>query len=64
MAKKCKKCGKELPNNTKYKTCEACRGKMIDNIKEKGLAGGGLAAAGVILFKGGSFIYKHFIKKS
>lgn len=56
MEKRCKKCGKVLPSNTKYKTCEACRGKRIDSIKDKIEKGGGLAAVGVTLYGIARFI--------
>ena len=45
----CPKCGKELPNNYKYKCCEACRGKQASTTKKVGKAViGGLATVGSV----------------
>lgn len=41
--KVCKKCGRPLPANYKYKDCESCRTEKVEKLK-KGLKG----AAGVV----------------
>lgn len=48
----CPKCGKELPENYKYKCCEACRGKKASTTKKVG----GAALSG-ILFVGSVALY-------
>lgn len=56
MAEKCKKCGKDLPNNYKGDICGYCKNKEIDNAKKaSGIALGILGAIGTavsfILFR-------------
>ena len=34
--KVCKKCGRVLPQDYKYKKCESCRSKGVDEIKKVG----------------------------
>lgn len=53
----CKKCKRSLPEGTKHKTCENCRGKKAQGIKDAGktfLAVGGtvLSLALVVVTKG------------
>ena len=49
--KTCKKCGKILPEDYKYKCCEACRNDRVHGIKKIGKVAGsalGLAATTVV----------------
>lgn len=46
---KSKDCQKVLPEDYKYKYCEACRNRRVDNIKKVGKAvGGGLATLSTV----------------
>lgn len=47
----CKKCGRNLPTNYKYKKCESCRNKNIQGLKRIGKVIGGIAVTIVTLIK-------------
>ncbi len=46
--KVCKKCQKPLPKDCKYKYCEACRNKQVDNVKKVGKPILGVATVAVL----------------
>lgn len=51
MIMECKKCKRPLTKGTKYKTCQNCRGKKAQGIKDAGkalLAAGGTLALFVV----------------
>lgn len=56
----CKKCHKELPEGYKYKTCEACRNKQIQAIKDGfiRLGKGAVFAVGILGTAAGAFVLK------
>lgn len=56
MAGKCKKCGKDLPNNYNGDICGYCKNQEIDNVK-KG-AGIAMAILGVISAAAKFLIFK------
>lgn len=47
----CKKCGKTLPENYKWKLCEGCIGKRVESLKNAGKA-----VLGVAVMVGGTAI--------
>lgn len=55
--KKCKLCGKNLPNNYTYKECEACRNKNIDKLKKHAKIGSGVIVP-LLIFVVGKFLPK------
>lgn len=52
--KKCKKCGRELPENSKAVFCEHCKGKFADGAKKA--AKTGTAAVAAIFAIGGTLV--------
>ena len=50
-AKKCKKCGRPLPDNYGHKKCENCRNQDIKALKDKGKAvlGVGILVGGTVI---------------
>lgn len=59
-----KNCQKPLPENYKYKYCEACRNKKAGKIKKIGMPAVGIAAAAVlgVAVKAGSKVIKSVLK--
>lgn len=52
MAEKCKKCGKDLPNNYKGDICGYCKNKEIDKTKNAvGILTAIATVISIILFK-------------
>lgn len=51
--KRCKKCQRPLPDGYKYKYCENCRNKQVDDVKTgiKAFVGGIVLAAVPIIAK-------------
>lgn len=52
--KKCKKCGRDLPENSKAVLCEHCKGKFADGAKKA--AKTGAAAVAAIITLGGALV--------
>ena len=53
MIMECKKCKRPLTKGTKYKTCENCRGKKAQGLKEFVAVGGTLLSLAVVVISRG-----------
>lgn len=58
--KKCKKCGRELPENSKAVLCEHCKGEFADGAKKAVKTGAAAVVAAVAL---GGAVVKIITKK-